>query len=219
MDRDEINTLHYLYINGKTHIDALSEYWWSPDTIGSIDGLIVSNGNEWDLPRELLRFMKEVETQCTNLPKPGFAFGFPLNHKLRKPGEPRPCFIAMSYRESWFETVKDLIMEAASDSGYQPIISLDLNAPGSIPDQIWQDIRKSDVIIADITGNNPNVYYEVGLAHALGKEVIILNQDQTKPPFDISTSRIIYYQMSDLTTLKINLESSFSGVSRRYPFD
>jgi hypothetical protein len=46
----------------------------------------------------------------------------------------------------------------------------DLANPGNIIDQVWTSIRSAAAIVADITGGNVNVYYEIGLAHALGKK-------------------------------------------------
>ena len=46
-----------------------------------------------------------------------------------------------------------------------------------ILDDIWQAINAADFVIADITGRNPNVLYELGLAHALAKPVLILSRN------------------------------------------
>jgi Nucleoside 2-deoxyribosyltransferase len=54
-----------------------------------------------------------------------------------------------------------------------------------ILDRIFNQISKADVIVADMTGRNPNVFYEVGYAHALGKIVILLTQNTDDIPFDL----------------------------------
>jgi hypothetical protein len=56
---------------------------------------------------------------------------------------------------------------------------------GGILDRIFNQISKADVIVADMTGRNPNVFYEVGYAHALGKVVLLLTQDTDDIPFDL----------------------------------
>jgi len=61
-------------------------------------------------------------------------------------------------------------------------------------DDVLQDIMESEVIIAEISSQNPNVYYELGYAHAVGKETILLaDKEADALPFDISTRRCIFY--------------------------
>ncbi|MFT5328277.1 MAG: hypothetical protein ACI8P0_006190 [Planctomycetaceae bacterium] len=56
---------------------------------------------------------------------------------------------------------------------------------GSMLDRIYNQIAKADFVIADMTGQNPNVFYEVGYANALGKRTILLTQDAGDIPFDL----------------------------------
>jgi hypothetical protein len=70
-------------------------------------------------------------------------------------------------------------------------------------DNIWEEhtiiqdvvnlIVKANVIVCDCTGKNPNVFYEIGIAHTLGKEVILLTQHQEDVPFDLQHLRHIKY--------------------------
>lgn len=63
----------------------------------------------------------------------------------------------------------------------------------SILDRIYNQINKADIIIADMTGRNPNVFYETGFSHALQKKVILLTQNVEDIPFDLKHySHIIY---------------------------
>jgi len=70
----------------------------------------------------------------------------------------------------------------------------------SILDRIYNQISKADVIIADMTGRNPNVFYETGYAHALGKPVILLTRTVDDIPFDLQHYPHIIYKgsISDL---------------------
>lgn len=63
---------------------------------------------------------------------------------------------------------------------------------------IITSIQNSAVIIADITTDNPNVFYEIGYAHALGKPTILLCDKalRSKLPFDLSGFRTIFYDNS-----------------------
>lgn len=63
-----------------------------------------------------------------------------------------------------------------------------------ILDRIYNQIVKADVIVADMTGRNPNVFYEVGFAHALGKRTILLTQRADDIPFDLKHFPHIIYE-------------------------
>ncbi|MCH8135750.1 MAG: hypothetical protein IIB77_07210 [Proteobacteria bacterium] len=58
---------------------------------------------------------------------------------------------------------------------------------------IWELINKSVILIADVTERNPNVFYEVGLSHALPKQLIIISQKKEDVPIDIQHIRWIKY--------------------------
>ena len=54
-------------------------------------------------------------------------------------------------------------------------------------------IDKSRVVICDCTGRNPNVFYEIGIAHTLGREVILITQAESDIPFDLRHLRFLKY--------------------------
>lgn len=138
----------------------------------------------------------------------------------RQPGELRACFVAMPYGDkTWFGPVKDTIIAAAAVKNFHCQVSLDMSAAGQIIEQIWQQLRGAEAVVADLTCSNPNVYYEVGLAHALGKQIIFITQDDDKLPFDVSTSRCIRYEKNNLTHLGEELLKAFAAVPQRYSFD
>ncbi|MCC8130538.1 MAG: hypothetical protein LUC38_03100 [Oscillospiraceae bacterium] len=71
----------------------------------------------------------------------------------------------------------------------------DLDSQQSIIKDIVWGIYKADVIIADLTGLNANVFYELGLAHAMNKKVIIITQNLEELPFDIRSYRANEYSL------------------------
>lgn len=75
-----------------------------------------------------------------------------------------------------------------------------------ILDRIYNQISKADIIIADMTGRNANVFYEVGYAHALGKNVILLTQNAEDIPFDLKHFPHIIYN-GQITKLGENLKT------------
>lgn len=64
-------------------------------------------------------------------------------------------------------------------------------------DQVWRGIRNATVLIAELTSKNPNVFYELGLAHALEKPVILVSSNQEDVPFDLRHIRVILYDIND----------------------
>lgn len=70
---------------------------------------------------------------------------------------------------------------------------------GGILDKIYNSIVNSKIIIAEVSSQNPNVYYELGYAHALNKPVILITKDVSSAPFDLSGyNHIVYRNIRDL---------------------
>src|ERR1019366_7742610 len=73
----------------------------------------------------------------------------------------------------------------------------DIFATGKIIDQIWRGINAAKVLVAELTTRNANVLYELGLAHALKKPVVLVSSNQLDVPFDLQHIRVIYYDVTD----------------------
>jgi hypothetical protein len=73
----------------------------------------------------------------------------------------------------------------------------DIYGTGKIIDQIWKGIHAARVLVAELTGRNPNVLYELGLAHALYKPVVLVSSNKDDVPFDVQHVRVIYYEKED----------------------
>ena len=86
-----------------------------------------------------------------------------------------------------------LIDTPFSEAGYNVMRADDILNQQNILADIIQSIKDSDFIVADLSKANPNVYYELGLAHACEKNVIMIVEENTKIPFDLSTYRAIQY--------------------------
>lgn len=71
-----------------------------------------------------------------------------------------------------------------------------------ILERIYRQIEASDIVVADMTGQNPNVFYEVGYAHAKGKLCILLTSNANDIPFDLKHRRHIIYNDSIVTLRK-----------------
>jgi nucleoside 2-deoxyribosyltransferase len=80
----------------------------------------------------------------------------------------------------------------------------------SIPDVIRREIEECDVVVADTTQHNPNVFYEVGLAHGIGKKTILICRDVNSIPFDLGAiNHIVYSSIVELREkLKARLQAT-----------
>ncbi|MGI8655084.1 MAG: hypothetical protein ACR2LC_07685 [Pyrinomonadaceae bacterium] len=91
-----------------------------------------------------------------------------------------------------FDLVRETINEILVGLGIRPIRIDDRTYGIHLSESVLQDIAKADLIIADITGSNPNVMYELGFAHALKKPVLqIVEKEAGNIPFDLAGS--LYY--------------------------
>jgi signal transduction histidine kinase len=108
------------------------------------------------------------------------------------------CFLALPL--SLFEGVYHAIRVGANDAGYQ-ISSLDLvpELPGgSIQESIIGELARADCIIADVSSQDPNVFFEIGLAQAMGKSILLIASDRNyrEIPFDVREFRVITYSIN-----------------------
>ena len=70
-------------------------------------------------------------------------------------------------------------------------------APDSITPRMIKRLQESDLLIVDISGNNPNVFYEMALGHGYRKPMIYLAEGEVAPPFDVKDLRVIPYDLTD----------------------
>ena len=98
----------------------------------------------------------------------------------------------MPYSQDWSNAVQTLLQEVCEAAGFEFSIAKEMESR-FIPHDIWKGITGSSLIIADLTGANANVAYEIGLADALGREVILIAQG-TNVPFDFLAQRLIVYK-------------------------
>ncbi len=108
-------------------------------------------------------------------------------------GEP-VCFVVMQFSTEFDELFSEVIRPTCENFGYRVVRADDYYSTGLIIDDITRSIQEASLVIADITPNNPNVFYEVGFAHGIGKPTILLSdRKREKLPFDISGFRTLFY--------------------------
>jgi hypothetical protein len=106
------------------------------------------------------------------------------------------CFIIMPFTDKLNPIYESIIRPVIKDLKLKSLRADEIFTSKPIVDDIWENIKKAKFLIADLTDRNANVFYELGLAHALNKDVILLTQDIDDVPFDLRHYRIIVYRDS-----------------------
>lgn len=92
----------------------------------------------------------------------------------------------------------DHVIEPACDKfNFNPIRADKIATTGLITNKVIKNLRDAEIVVADLTGHNPNVFYELGVRHALNKHVILIKNKKDKRPFDIQSINIIDYSSLD----------------------
>jgi len=110
------------------------------------------------------------------------------------------AFVIMPFA-SEFDDVYDAIKRAVSrvDAGLHLSRLDELRSAGRISDDLIRELTSCSLCIADVSGANANVMWEVGYAAALKKPVIALNQSSSPLPFDIADVRTVMYDRASLS--------------------
>jgi hypothetical protein len=110
-------------------------------------------------------------------------------------------FVAMAFREEWSDRVyDDLIEPAALAAGLNPHRADAKPMIGDIRESVWESIYKAGLVIADISVPNVNVFYEIGLTHAIGKQTVLLKRRDTPLPADFNRLLNLEYDLTDLAS-------------------
>ena len=110
--------------------------------------------------------------------------------------DPNPgCFIIMPFgipdlKDFYNEFILPVLEECRIDCARGD----DIFGSNVVMDDVKAEIEKADLVIDDLSGKNPNVFYEVGIAHTLGKPVLLLSQAIEDVPFDLRHRRVLPYE-------------------------
>lgn len=101
-------------------------------------------------------------------------------------------FVIMPFSDPWSDRIWEKLTQIITSKGLRAERA-DNRYGAIITEDIWMGIMESKLIICDTTGWNPNVFYELGIAHTLGKHVILLTQPTNHLPFDTQGLRHFIY--------------------------
>lgn len=135
---------------------------------------------------------------------------------LKKPNNEKVCFIIMPFSIESLNDVYELYIKGSIEekTSFICVRGDDIFGSNIIYDDILNSIKNADIILADLTGKNANVFYEVGISHTLNKKVILLAQSMDDVPFDLKHFRICLYDTSPRGLM--NLRSVIPSHIRAY---
>ena len=116
-----------------------------------------------------------------------------------RPAEPpfrADVFTLMPFAAELKAVYEDHIKLVTAGLGLTAARADDFFAANSIISDVWNAINQARILIAECTGRNPNVFYELGIAHTLGKPVVLIAQSADDIPFDIRHIRTILYNLT-----------------------
>jgi hypothetical protein len=111
--------------------------------------------------------------------------------------EKNRVFVAMPYTASHADTLWNIIKKACKKHGFAAVRADKVPSIATVMADIWAEIEKAEIVIADLKDLNPNVLYEVGLAHAQCDSVILLCQEGQQLPINLLANRCIFYNLSN----------------------
>lgn len=170
------------------------------------------NQNQFD-PKKVYTFSSEMEEYIQKLEKQVKYYNLilggngmwvnPIFKAKDITVDPKMCFCVLPFNETRLRLLEKIIKpELEKQLGINVIKSGDIFQPNqNIMESIWTYINQAAFIIADISDKNPNVFYELGICHTIGKKVITLCDQESyekdynkKLPFDISSLNTIFYK-------------------------
>jgi nucleoside 2-deoxyribosyltransferase len=131
------------------------------------------------------------------------------------------CFVIMPFSAVFDAEYAHVIRPAIEATGLSSIRADQIYSKPQIMADIWKSLRSSRIIIAELSDKNVNVFYELGLAHALGKPVIIVTRNEQDVPFDLKALRYLYYDTNNPSwgeSLKNDLTEMISSLLKEKEF-
>ena len=110
--------------------------------------------------------------------------------------EPLDVFVLMPFKDEMLPVYEDHIKPICARLQLAVRRADDFFTANSVVEDIWTGITNARLILADCTDRNPNVFYEIGIAHAIGKPTILLTQKTEDVPSDLRHLRYIAYQLT-----------------------
>lgn len=120
-------------------------------------------------------------------------------------------------RERSDQVLKHIIEPAVGECGYAAIRADKISEPGMITSQVIQHLLEDPLVVADLTGRNANVFYELAVRHAVALPMVQIIQSGEQIPFDVAQSRTIqvdHHNLDSVATCKVELVKQIRSVEK-----
>ncbi|MGL5367431.1 MAG: hypothetical protein ACRDAG_03925, partial [Cetobacterium somerae] len=180
------------YRNDRIELDLIRENY--EEKIHVLNQKLISENEKWKSVNHLLlnNEFKINNLKETSIPEYFINLGIPKNIKINE----EQIFVLMPFlksRQNLYNRLKNI----SSILGFKATRSDEKYIEKNIYHEIVRNIASAKIIIVDIDGRNPNVFYELGIAHSLNKPTILISKNKDKVPFDLIDKNIIFYQTFD----------------------
>jgi hypothetical protein len=175
-------------------------------TGGEISSLAPKDVNRLALRRSavssVLRSVATLQLMAKESGKGG-TNGAPVEASGRDTPAVKKCFVVSEFgadektRVERKQTLKHLVKKVLEPMGYEVQRADDIDDLGQITHQIIERLIDDDLVVADLTGLNPNVFYELAVRHAARKPVVTLMTFGQAIPFDLKDVRTVFYDLHD----------------------
>jgi hypothetical protein len=131
---------------------------------------------------------------------------------------PSLVFVLSPFREPFNTIFIDHIKPTAEAiEGVTCLRADDIYDNKPIIEDIWRSINEAHIVLSELTDRNPNVFYETGIAHTVGKEVVLITQNMDDVPFDLRHLRCIVYEYTPrgIQILETNLRNTINNIRGR----
>ena len=121
-------------------------------------------------------------------------------------------FCVMPFSETWSDTVWRSCVELAANGAHlKPKRGDTTLRTGKLIENVWNEILKCGCVVADLSAPNPNVYYELGMAHAFGRDTFVMVQTGTDLPADIKGAHYLEYDLGNLAGAARELQAQLEA--------
>lgn len=169
-----------------------------PVDYNDIQKKLIELGFSDDEVYKIFSKITDLDIEDSNSPE---IFTLSIFTKKQPKIDPTLCFVLIPFSVK-FDGVYGEIVKIVKKSGFNCQRADEIYSNGPIIEDVLESINKANFLITDLTSRNPNVMYELGIAHQLGKETILLSQNTEDIPFDLRHLRALIY------------EDSFSGLNK-----
>lgn len=117
------------------------------------------------------------------------------------------AFLALALNDATSQSLATEISNVLKTQGVEPMLPAHLSTGSALEEQIHGAIRRANLVIADLTGANPNVLFEVGMAIGLNKAVLLISQAPGKDvPVGLQAHQVAVYRPDDVATVRRYVE-------------